>query len=120
MPDSRSGRVDKSDGLIFGRKNVEIGILLIVNFLSIPFIGEAEKLGVAQKRFPSMIDILRLSNVRKERWFGLYLIFMVIFSAIALFPSSSDSEFSIEWPLIAKIGVAQAIVWFVVVYRIRK
>ena len=96
---------------------MDIGLLLTINFLSIPFINEAEILG-KNKKFPSFLDILKLKHGIREKWFKLYLIFMIIFISIAFFPTKNEEKFQSDIKTLIFIILLQAIVWGLVYFRI--
>jgi hypothetical protein len=73
---------------------MSIGLLLVLNFLTIPFLQEAEELGKRKGKFPNLFEIVYLKNTLKQRWFKLYCFFMVIFLAIAIAPTASGKSYS--------------------------
>lgn len=98
---------------------MDIGLLLTLNFLSIPFIYEAETLGKESNEIPSFVSILKLKNTVKTRWIKLYAIFVFIFIAIALSPTESGKTYRAGWGLIGLILLIQLILWGIVIQRIR-
>ena len=90
---------------------MSIGLLLVLNFLTIPFLHEAEELGKRMGKFPNLFEIVCLKNTLKQRWFKLYCFFMVIFLAIAIAPTGSGKSYSAGVGLVLTVLVIQVILW---------
>ena len=99
---------------------MSIGLLLVLNFLTIPFLQEADELGKRTGKFPAFIEIFYLTNTLKQRWFKLYCFFMVIFLAIAIAPTASGKSYSAGVGLVLTVLVVQVILWVFVYLKISK
>ena len=99
---------------------MSIGLLLVLNFLTIPFLQEAEELGKRKGKFPAFIDIFYLRNTLKQRWFKLYCIFMLIFLAMAFAPTASEKQYPAGLGLILSVLAVQAMLWLFVHFKISK
>lgn len=99
---------------------MSVGLIIILNLLTIPFVYEAETLGSAKNDFPRPIEILKLTNCLKARWFYGYLVVLFLFVVLWLAPSRSGSTHLASYNLIGLILLIQTIVWGVVIYRILK
>ena len=97
---------------------MSIGLLLIINFLTIPFLQEAEELGRKNNIFPNLIDIIRLKHTLKQRWFKLFAIFMLIFLAIAIAPSRSGNTYVAGFELILALLMIQVFLWLFIYLKI--
>ena len=97
---------------------MSIGLLLTINFLTIPFLQEAAELGTRTNRFPTLVDIIRLRLTLKQRWFKLFCIFMVIFLAIVMAPTRSGNTYVAGYGLIFSILVIQVILWALLYLKI--
>jgi len=93
---------------------------MFIFFLSAPFIQEAENLGNKSKKFPKILDLIKLKTVRSERWFWMYLIFLGIFSVPVVHSIVSKGFYEADPKLIFKVLAVQAVLWGLVVFRIRK
>lgn len=98
---------------------MNLGILLILNFASVPFIFEAETLGVKLKTFPPLSNILKLKNVLKTRWIKLYGLFIIIMAIILMTPSRSGKSYSSGYVQLSIIILFQAVFWIFVICKIR-
>lgn len=98
---------------------MDVGLFLLVNLVSIPFMCEAEALGVRSGRFPRIIDLLKFKISRSERWFLGYCVFFLIFFIIVMAPSASGKSHDAGALLIFLVLLAQVLLWVFVVYRIR-
>lgn len=98
---------------------MDIGMLLVINLISIPLIYEAEVLGVKLGKFPSAVSVLRLKNALETRWIKLYGIFLFIFILISLVPSRSGKSYSAGYGLIASLILIQVVLWLFVLYKIQ-
>jgi hypothetical protein len=99
---------------------MDVGLLLLINFISVPFLYEAEALGVDSKEFPKIAELLRLRVTRSERWFFGYCIFLFIFSLVVIAPSASGRSHDVGVFLFFLIFLIQAFLWAFVVFRINK
>ena len=99
---------------------MNIGFLLLINFLSIPFLAECELLGKKTGKFPRLQNVIKLINVRVKRWLKLYLVFISIFTLIALSPSKSGKEYPATFELFLVIAVIQILAWSIVYLKIRQ
>ncbi len=70
---------------------MSVGLLIILNLLTIPFVHEAETIGKAKGSFPTLLELLKLSNCFRTRWFYGYLFILLIFILLELVPSASGS-----------------------------
>ncbi len=93
------------------------GLLVILNLIAIPFIHELEVLGRAKGKLPSLIEVIRLSKCRKERWFYGYLVLLSIFITLALVPTRSNSTHVASYHLIALTILIQSLIWGFVIYK---
>jgi hypothetical protein len=99
---------------------MSIGLLLGLNFLTIPFLQEAEELGKLTGKFPNLVSIIYLKNTLKQRWFKLYCFFMAIFMAIAIAPTASGKSYPVGLGLVSIVLVVQVVLWVFVYLRVSK
>ncbi|MGH9876380.1 MAG: hypothetical protein ACRD5H_01975 [Nitrososphaerales archaeon] len=99
---------------------MNIGLLLAINFISIPFISECEILGRETGRFPRLQDILKLAETRKKRWLKPYLVFLAIFFVIALFPTRSGKDYPASLKLLLSVAAIQIFLWAIAYLKIRQ
>jgi hypothetical protein len=98
---------------------VSPGVILFVNFLSIPFINEAEKIGCINRRFPKFLELMQLRITRKERWFKFYLIFLAIWLLLIFIPPKSGRKYEATIEMILTFFVLQVVLWIYVIYKIK-
>lgn len=99
---------------------MSIGLLITINLLTIPFLGEAEELGKKSGKFPSFIEIFRLRKTLGQRWFKFYCVLLFIFLAIALAPTASGKTYPAGVGLIIAVACLQLILWAFVYLKISK
>ncbi len=97
---------------------MSVGLLIIINLLTIPFVYEMETLGAASGNLPKLLEILKLTNFFKTRWFYGYFIILFLLLSLWLAPSRSGSTHVASYRLIGSILIIQLLVWGVVIYRI--
>lgn len=99
---------------------MSIGLLLILNFISIPFWQEAEELGKKMGKFPPIFNVIQLKNTLSQRWFKLYCVFLTIFLTVALAPSASGKTYAVSYTLIIGILCVQLVLWILVYFKISR
>ena len=98
---------------------MDIGLLLTLNFLIVPFIYEAEVLGIELSRFPNIVDILKLKKSLRTRWIKSYGVFIIIFIIFVFAPTASGKSYQAGFWLIISIILIQIVLWLFVVHKIR-
>lgn len=98
---------------------MDIGLLLTLNFLMVPFIYEAEVLGTELSKFPNIADILKLKNSLKTRWIKYYGIFITLFIIFSFAPTASGKSYQAGFWLIISIILIQIVLWLFVVHKIQ-
>jgi glucan phosphoethanolaminetransferase (alkaline phosphatase superfamily) len=99
---------------------MSIGLIIICNLFTIPFVYETETLGSIKSTFPSAYEVFKLANFLKTKWFYGYLVLLLLFIILWLSPSRSSSSHPANYTLIGLVLLTQALVWALVVYRIMK
>ena len=99
---------------------MDIGFLLFLNLITIPFLYEAEVLGAKIQKFPKFLDLIKLRTTRSSRWFFGYCVFLVIFSIVGLAPSESGKPHSASISSIVFSFLIQVCLWVFVAHRINK
>ena len=90
---------------------MDAGLLLLLNFLSVPFIYEAEEITRRSKSIPSLWSILKAQHALKSRWLKIYGIFLILFLALVCAPSASGKFYAASNGLIFLVIIFQSVVW---------
>ncbi|GAA4352739.1 hypothetical protein GCM10023165_42410 [Variovorax defluvii] len=94
-------------------------LLITVNFLSVPFLQEAEAQGLRLRRFPDVMRILRLAHVRKCRWlwpFSGLTLCLVVFAL----PRLRGDDIERQLTLALHTLIMQSLLWSVVFINVRR
>jgi hypothetical protein len=93
-------------------------LLIAINFLTVPFLQEAEALGRRLLRFPSLPWILRLAHVRRSHWFRPFCILAFFLLAVAGMQAQAGRVDVAA--LLVHFVIMQVVLWAVVVLSVRK
>jgi hypothetical protein len=99
-------------------KPMSVGLLIFLNFSTIPFIHEFVKHGELHEKLPKMHEVLRLKLCLLERWFYWYLVLLFLFFILWVSPSGSGSRHVASIYLIITVVVVQVLAWGFSIYRI--
>jgi hypothetical protein len=99
---------------------MDVGLLLLLNLSTAPFLFEFEKLGCRANVRPSLAATLRLSNFRRARWALGFAVFWAIFLALVLAPSASGVRHQASIGLVLVLLAIQAALWVFVVLRTKR
>ena len=92
--------------------------LIAINFLSVPFLQEAEAQGLRLRGFPKLLQILRLAHVRKTRWFwpfcGFTLLLCILVMVRGLAAGMNGQTLALHAALI------QGVLWTVIFLSVRR
>ncbi len=93
-------------------------LLIAINFLSVPFLQEAEAQGHRLRRFPHLLHILRLAHVRKSRWLLSFCAFTVFLFVLVV---ARGQGAGIDGQVLAlHAGIIQSVLWTVVWLNLRR
>lgn len=84
---------------------MDVGLLLLINFLTIPFWSEVEHCRKQASGKVRVSEVLWLRNFMKQRWKWFYLVFLLLFATVLLGPSASGKAYYASWELLAGIFV---------------
>jgi hypothetical protein len=93
-------------------------LLIAINFLTVPFLQEAEAQGRRLQRFPGVPWILRLAHVRRAHWFRPFCILAFFFLAVAAMQTPAG-RVDVS-TLLVHFVIMQVVLWAVVVLSVRK
>lgn len=97
---------------------MNLGLLLLIILIIIPFMNEAETLGMKAGRFPKFMQIFRLRTTFRERWFKGFIVLFALFTMIALSPTASGKIYTADIYMILKVLGAEIALWSYIAYRI--
>jgi hypothetical protein len=93
-------------------------LLIALNFLSVPFLQEAEAQALRLQRFPDPLRILRLAHVRKTGWFRPFCALTAFLFILVAARGKSDG---VDGQLLAlHTAIIQAVLWSVVYLNARR
>lgn len=93
------------------------GLLIVIYFLTIPFLCEAEELSKNRSKYLRFADFLKLKHFFSQRWSIGYFILLFLIFAIAFAPSKAGVRHEASWSLIGSVILIQAIFWGSVIYK---
>jgi Flp pilus assembly protein TadB len=94
---------------------MSLNLLAILMFLNVPLLGELELIAQRERRTPRLRELVRLANVRRQRWFVLYLILLALLAALIIsaktYPAGASAVFLVV--------LANVAVWFLAYRKVR-
>lgn len=93
-------------------------LLIALNFLSVPFLQEAEAQGHQLRRFPGLLRILRLAHVRGSRWLRPFCAFAFLLLAVVVARAQGGPGDGLVLAL--DFAIIQWVLWTVVFLSVRK
>lgn len=97
---------------------MDVGMLILLNFLTIPFICELEILGSRLKAVPTFFELIRLRAVRSSRWVWGYLVILTLFAILTIAPSASGRSYEASGWFILFVVILQFALWGGVFFKI--
>lgn len=95
---------------------MEIGHLIALHILTIPFLQEFESIGREQKKILRIAQVLKLAHFRRQKWAWGYALLLSLVLALVFAPTSRPHPVNLV--ALATSLIAQALLWGYSTYKI--
>lgn len=99
---------------------MDVGLLLLLNISSIPFVYEFESIGRSEGAPLSLRSVLRLQQFRHTRWAWGFAVLWLLFLALTLAPTRSGASHPAPITLVLLVLAIQVALWLLALVRVRQ
>lgn len=93
---------------------MDIGILILLNLSTIPFLSEFDYIACVRKARPRIGQVLALANFRQQRWAIGFAVLWALFAALAL---SSSKPHPANMSVLGLVLLCQVACWGYAAFR---
>lgn len=99
---------------------MNVGLLIVLFFASVPFLFEFETLGSDPRGTLSLSAVLRLRHFRSQRWAWGFAILFTVLVFLAAAPTASGKSYTAGNRVLFVVALSQIGLWVFAYIRVRR